>query len=252
GFCMKTKDSQNKKVFINVCKCNNIPRPKDITDEEIVTLLASDDPTTFRVPLSLGEPHLETDNCGSTCTAYDVMINSSFFANIQSRECLKSFFFNIVVSGLEDKFNIELDKDIIILKNKKFMGTLSPQNVRTQSKPWIMEMDETNNKDESVRPLLLLLVITPKYTIIQEPSEGLPEYLVGEFRLPDIKMASSLSLDIGEDRLVLGTRSGLYHLDIYLPYNLDQSSCTAQFNRKTNVGFVFNKIFIPRSYTIHN
>jgi hypothetical protein len=49
-------------------------------------------------------------------------------------------------------------------------------------------------------------------------------------------MASSLSLDIGEDRVVLGTRSSVYDLDLYLPYNLVQTECGAQFNRKTRVG----------------
>lgn len=42
-------------------------------------------------------------------------------------------------------------------------------------------------------------------------------------------------LDIGEDRLVLETRSNVYHLDIFLPYNLIQEECGAQFNRNSRV-----------------
>jgi len=48
-------------------------------------------------------------------------------------------------------------------------------------------------------------------------------------------MAASLTLDIGEDRLLLETRSNVYRLDIYLPFLLIQADCVAQFNRRTKV-----------------
>jgi len=48
-------------------------------------------------------------------------------------------------------------------------------------------------------------------------------------------MAASLTLDIGEDRILLETRSNVYRLDIYLPFLLLQDDCTAQFNRGTKV-----------------
>lgn len=38
-----------------------IPSPKDITDEDLVKLLEADDPSGFRIPMSLGEPHAELD-----------------------------------------------------------------------------------------------------------------------------------------------------------------------------------------------
>ena len=46
---------------------------------------------------------------------------------------------------------------------------------------------------------------------------------------------SSLSLDLGEDRILLQTRSNIYYLDIYIPYFIEQKDCGAQFNRKTRV-----------------
>ena len=45
----------------------------------------------------------------------------------------------------------------------------------------------------------------------------------------------SLLLDMGEDRIVLNTRSGIYFLDIFLPYNLNQDECGAQFDKKTKI-----------------
>jgi len=50
------------------------------------------------------------------------------------------------------------------------------------------------------------------------------------------KSAATLTLDVGEDRILLETRSNIYHLDIYLPYDILQEECAAQFNNKTKVG----------------
>ncbi len=34
---------------------------------------------------------------------------------------------------------------------------------------------------------------------------------------------------------MLNTRSGIYHLDIYLPFNLNQEECGAQFDKKNKL-----------------
>lgn len=39
-----------------------VPTPRDISDDELQTLMQSGDATQFRVPLSLGEAHTEKDN----------------------------------------------------------------------------------------------------------------------------------------------------------------------------------------------
>ena len=38
-----------------------LPIPRDIPDDELLKLLESDDPSGFRIPMSLGEPHAELD-----------------------------------------------------------------------------------------------------------------------------------------------------------------------------------------------
>jgi len=47
---------------------------------------------------------------GKGCTAYDVIINPSFFESINSRELLMGFFLTVVLEGLEAKYNITLDR----------------------------------------------------------------------------------------------------------------------------------------------
>ena len=66
GFCLKTKSEKGDKVFINVCLSDQVPSPKDITDDQLDALLESGDPSQYRVPISLGDPHDEVDNCKET------------------------------------------------------------------------------------------------------------------------------------------------------------------------------------------
>ncbi|KAK8776540.1 hypothetical protein V5799_030114 [Amblyomma americanum] len=62
GFCVKLKDTSTcTKLFINVCHTPELPEPLDIDDEGLIHILESEDPTSYRVPLSLGLPHEEVD-----------------------------------------------------------------------------------------------------------------------------------------------------------------------------------------------
>ncbi|ELT88041.1 hypothetical protein CAPTEDRAFT_225542, partial [Capitella teleta] len=148
GFCLKTKKSDGEKIFINICTGENLPDAKDLKDEELVELLNSEDPSGFRIPMSLGEPHAEVDNSGKGCTAYDVVINPEFFSRMQNRQLLQGFFLTVVLEGLEYKYEMELSREWKMLKNRRFVGTLPEQNVRTQSKPWIMDMSGEDSESK--------------------------------------------------------------------------------------------------------
>ena len=49
------------------------------------------------------------------------------------------------------------------------------------------------------------------------------------------KTVASLTLDLGEDRILLETRANIYRLDIYLPYDILPEESGAQFNRSSRV-----------------
>ena len=64
GFCVKTRNViTSRKIFLNVCQTDIIPQPVDIDESELIKILETDEPTTFRVPMSLGEGHEELDKC---------------------------------------------------------------------------------------------------------------------------------------------------------------------------------------------
>lgn len=63
GLCIKTVSEPSKeKVFVNICQSSSVPPPPEISRDELEELLQSEDPSDYRVPMSLGMPHTEMDN----------------------------------------------------------------------------------------------------------------------------------------------------------------------------------------------
>ncbi|CAL9693525.1 unnamed protein product [Knipowitschia caucasica] len=227
GMCIKTTIEPSKqKVFINICQSNSVPPPPDMSRDELVELLQSEDPSGYRVPMSLGEPHTETDNSSQGCTAYDVVINQDFFQTCQKDQLFQQFIVLVSVEGLENKYDLELSRDWKVLKNRKFLGSIGEQNIRTKSRPVIQELQPQESTLTTKRP---------EFTLLVEPSVGDAQYLIAEIKLPGITSARSLLLDIGEDRLVLKARPSMYHLDIFHPFLIEQQSSMAQYNTSTQI-----------------
>lgn len=228
GMCVKTSSvSDKKKVFLNICQSQMVPPPPHLSQEALVELLESEDPTSYRVPMSLGEPHTEVDNSSQGCTVYDVVINDEFFQKCQKDTLFQQFLIAVSLEGLENKYSLELSRDIKILKNRKFMGSIAEQNIRTKSKPIIQEID---SKESHTLPSLTK---RPEFTLLVEPPSEKAEHLIAEILLPGVSSARSLVLDLGEDRLVLIARPSLFHLDIFFPMLIDQENSVAQYNTNT-------------------
>uniref|UniRef100_A0A8C6SZZ4 PIH1 domain-containing protein 1 n=1 Tax=Neogobius melanostomus TaxID=47308 RepID=A0A8C6SZZ4_9GOBI len=227
GMCVKTiLELSKEKVFINICQSNSVPPPPDLSRDELVELLQSEDPSGYRVPMSLGEPHTETDNNSQGCTAYDVVINQDFFQTCQKDPLFQQFIILVSVEGLENKYNLELSRDWKVLKNRKFLGSIGEQSIRTKSRPVIQELQPQESTITAKRP---------EFTLLVEPCSRDAQYLIAEIKLPGITSARSLLLDVGEDRLVLNARPSLFHLDIFHPFLIDQESSMAQYNATTQI-----------------
>ncbi|XP_042327014.1 PIH1 domain-containing protein 1 isoform X2 [Sceloporus undulatus] len=223
GFCLKTRTVSGDKVFVNVCKSPHIPPPPDLSNEELTCLIESEAASNFRIPMSLGEPHAEVDKSGNGCTAYDVSISTSFFNKMEGNQFLKEFFITVALEGLSEKYKMDLSyQEWLILKNRKFMGSISEQTIRTKSKPVIQEVDSSS-------------ATVPEYTIVAEPSVNHPDHLVAKICLPKMTSVRSLDLDLGEDRIVLEGHPRLYHLDIFIPYSIVPEESRAQFHRETKI-----------------
>nr|XP_040047763.1 PIH1 domain-containing protein 1 isoform X1 [Gasterosteus aculeatus aculeatus] len=228
GMCVKTLSEPSKqKVFINICQSNAVPLPPEISREELVQLLQSEDPSGYRVPMSIGEPHTEIDNNSQGCTAYDVVVNQEFFHKCQDDPLFQQFIILVSLEGLENKHDLELSRDWKVLKNRKFLGSVSEQNIRTKSRPVIQELQPQENSPSTPK--------RPEFTLLVEPPAGDPECLIAEIKLPGVSSSRSLLLDLGEDRLVLTARPSLFHLDVFLPFLVDQENSVAQYNGSTQI-----------------
>ncbi|KAM6957828.1 PIH1 domain-containing protein 1 [Aplochiton taeniatus] len=219
GLCLKTFALPDKqKVFVNICQSTAVPPPPELSREGLVELLDSEDPASYRVPMSLGEPHAEMDNNSQSCTAYDVVVSPEFFLKSQKDPLFQQFLIAVSLEGLENKYKLELSRDSKILKNRKFLGSVTEQNIRTRSRPVIQELNPH-----------------PEFSLFVEPPVGEPEYLIAEILLPGVLSSRCVVLDLGEDRLVLKARPTLFHLDIFFPFLIDQEGSAAQYHTHTQI-----------------
>lgn len=172
----------------------------------------------------------------------------------------------LVFDGLESKYELDLCREYKILKNRKSIGTLHMQNVRSKSTPVIMEMDDTMydlekeavNATRGTSTMIsevsskkttshnAVNYITPVFTILQEPETGHPEFLVLEVDLPNQRTAQNMILDVGEDCFILYANDGHYKLDIDLPFDVNNEETGAQFNRK-NRKLTVTMAVLPKS-----
>ncbi|XP_007941026.1 PIH1 domain-containing protein 1 [Orycteropus afer afer] len=223
GFCIKTSSSDGK-VFINICHSPSIPPPADVTEDQLLQML-EDDQAGFRIPMSLGEPHAELDAKGQGCTAYDVAVNSDFYWRMQNSDFLRELVITIAREGLEDKYSLQLNPEWRMLKNRSFLGSISQQNIRSQQRPRIQDLGKLPSagyRGAETGPE------KPRLNLWLEA----PDLLLAEIDLPKLDGAVGLSLELGENRLVMGGPQQLYYLDVCIPLQISTDESRAAFHRK--------------------
>ncbi|XP_068785436.1 PIH1 domain-containing protein 1 isoform X2 [Struthio camelus] len=225
GFCVKTR-AGDAKVFVNVCHSPAVPAPPPLAPRDLRLLLGSDAASAFRIPMSLGEPHAELDRSGQGCTAYDVVVNSALLRSLQADPLYLEFFLTVVMEGLAEKYGVEVNHSgWRVLQNRKFLGSISAQNIRTRPRPRIQELEGPPPPPP------------PAYVVVAEPSAEHPRVLQARVHLPHVAGAGQLELALSEERLVLGGGGGggAPLLQLGLPLPPDPARCRARFHPRTKV-----------------
>uniref|UniRef100_A0A1E1X8V3 PIH1 domain-containing protein 1 n=1 Tax=Amblyomma aureolatum TaxID=187763 RepID=A0A1E1X8V3_9ACAR len=255
GFCVKLKDTATgAKIFVNVCHTPELPEPRDIDDEELIHILESEDPTSYRVPLSLGLPHEEVDKNGSRCTAYDVIINETFFRKVSSNELFKTFLITVALDGIEDKYGVNPDREnYVVLKNRPYMGTMPEHCIQDRKGPLIWELPTSKSESAASNSSggggddgtasdggfggrnPVAWRGSAKLDLTRHSLPGQRDTLVARFSLPGVDSGASLVLDMGEDHVQLISEEPKYSFDFYLPFLIDEDSAVAEFNTKHQV-----------------
>ncbi|KAK2512334.1 hypothetical protein Q9233_016334 [Columba guinea] len=181
---------------------------------------SSDPPKCPQAPCS--SPTLHATG-GQGCTAYDVVVNSEFFRTLQADPLYREFFLTVAMEGLSEKYGLELElTGWRVLRNRRFLGSISAQNIRTRPHPHIQELED------SPAP--------PQYVVVAEPSSQHPRVLQTRVLLPQAAGAESLWLGLSEERLVLKEEGGgPALLELGLPHPADPARCHAHFHRGTKV-----------------
>ncbi|VDN33285.1 unnamed protein product [Dibothriocephalus latus] len=168
-------------------------------------------------------------SAGVPCTAYDIIIHPDFLKKIQKSEVFKAFLMTVIIEGLENKFKIQLNRDWIVLKNKKCMGTPQEQCIRTKARPAIIELDPSDGPKTT----------TPSMNLKAVPNPESPEFLVAEIKLPELASSRGLNLEVGQQTISLQTRSNVYELAAELRWPVNKDATVAEFNKDTKVSLGF-------------
>jgi len=254
GFCIKSKEVGTEvKVFVNICHTNAIPPPRDISEEELVELCSTDEPADFRIPMSIGEVRSEPDKRGSDAKAVDVAINPQFFGKVEGSSLFKNFLMAVVFEGLRNKHGLHTTDDRIMLKNRKAYGTLQLHRIQQRDVDQKMgRIDEASTSAmETLTGSLEVAPTKPKIETLssvsyEEHDSKLPEYrlfkkigepqfLVAEAKLPNVFDSKELTLDIGEDRIILESKDKGYFLDVFVPYTITQDTVTSTFDKNSKI-----------------
>lgn len=215
GLCVKSfTKPDNKKMFVNICLTDAIPCPRDITNDELMQILSSEDPSSYRVPMSIGEGRTEPDNSGVPATVYDVAINPDFFKKIEKDDLFQTFFLTVVFEGLQDKYQFEIDmQKYTVLKNRKSIGTLQSHRIQIRDIKTTMDatkpplIEEIENKPPNIyvpqrKPEIL-------YRLRREPPTGEIEYLLAEFKIPSSVSKFRISLFFNNALIIIYCVSSL-------------------------------------------
>ncbi|XP_030375534.1 PIH1 domain-containing protein 1-like [Scaptodrosophila lebanonensis] len=265
GFCVKSfKVNTNEKFFMNVCQAPEVPSPRDVTEIELIEILQSPTPD-WRVPMSLSEPRNTKDRSGNTVEVCDIAINPGFLKKIKRSQFFNNFFLNLVSEALSEKYNIQISMErIIILNNRKFIDTLVSHRVRNdddsekyghtdgcggQKQLLVQEIDEQelenlSKKSEDVRAdnSVKLKRAIPKvnsknfeYKLRARVKDDVAEEIYAELYLPNCISSQELSVDIGEDRILVESLKYGIVFDKFLNYRLHQERAQALFDKTSKM-----------------
>ncbi|XP_016935841.1 PIH1 domain-containing protein 1 isoform X2 [Drosophila suzukii] len=263
GICVKSfKLNSDEKFFINVCQAPEVPAPQDVTEEELIAILESPTPGSYRVPMSISEPRHTKDRSDKTVDVCDIAVNPKFLVKMQKSQLFNNFFLQIVAEALSEKYNVQINMEkTIILNNRKFIGTLVSHRVRNddvqRAQPAaagpaaITSQDTASTPDRSGK---LVQEINEKdaaaikstrqvaggsqdlqYKLRARVRDDSVDEIHAEIYLPNCVSSQEVSLDVGEDRILVESHRHGYVFDKFVNYRLQQDRAQALFDKTSKM-----------------
>jgi len=147
-FCIKTKDVNGQKIFLNITSHEKVDAPKE---EHILEV---DNKYGVRLPLSLSERYEDFDNNNQICQVYDVIFHPTIIKKAEEDPMVLQFVMQVVTERIKQKFNQQLSPEFVIMKKLKYKGkAVRSQRIRYRKGPKIEEVikpDFDSSKESTV------------------------------------------------------------------------------------------------------
>lgn len=137
---------KKEKFFLNVCHSDGIPTPEDISVHQLTSILQSATPSTYKVPMSITELRITKDKKKQDVLVCDVAINPAFFRKVELATQFRDFLMTIVFEALDAKYNVKLDADWVILKNRKCLGNLVSHRIQNRDARQVIDSYQNMSK----------------------------------------------------------------------------------------------------------
>ncbi|KAL6268856.1 hypothetical protein P5V15_001978 [Pogonomyrmex californicus] len=235
GICVKSKTANGEKVFVNVCTSDKIPPPEDISDTKLLELL-NDEVPAYTIPMSIGFERMEPDKSGTPSATYDVMINTTYFKKCREKKYFMAFTTLVILSGVADKFNKEIDtENYIILKNRTVIGKLQQHRIENREPKKLQDHTSKTLIEEIVHPVKFISkdylqngnIAETGYVILRKPVKDPIEHIIALFDMSKSVSIENVVVLINSDRINVTDEKACYSYDVFLPYTLVADSAKA-------------------------
>lgn len=257
---LKTSVNEKEKCFINICSNNLINKPTCEAGRAENGQLGQ----CWSLPHSLTPGRPDRDSKGNKYMIYDVIFHPDTLYIADKNKRFMKLVNSTAIQGVENAFNVTLDKANTIFKKVLYKGVPQPAVIRkripdqpkrkessshdnTFNIPYPDTMSIKNPKPHS--PSLTqsqsLEPIQPHYTIkyrsfvdlqdyrcSRDSTPGLrPKEIIITIDLPLLKTAADVDLNVTDRKLTLQSRKPNYKLKLHLSYPVNEDKGDAKFNK---------------------
>ena len=169
GYVLKTTQNGDTKIFINICKNENINKPtSEITRKVDAVSGVEKKGMTWQIPHSCAPPKEDLDKSGQKCVVYDVVFHPDAYRMAETNQRFKLLIQDSAIETIEKNFKVKIDTSNIKQLKMNFKGTPTATVIRKT-----VDNEESVPKNEPQDDLMDKLLKTPyKYppesTVVQE------------------------------------------------------------------------------------
>lgn len=265
GFVIKTSANGKKKIFINVAKSEkvNCPSSQPGTDSKGGRGLQ------WSIPYTQAPPRNDLDKKKDHCVVYDVVFHPDTLLMAERNTNFRKMVIETALDAVKTAFNVDLDLVNVRFPKISYKGEPRPTIIRkangkpTTSEPSPIDdiyppLQDDRKKSEPSKPKIKppttipsadRSYATPKYQIKHRRNveyhemtneldskinSTIPQELVVSIHLPLINSTEGVQLDVTSKRIyLLSEMYAKYKLEIDLPYEVQEVSGTARFDKSS-------------------